>query len=60
MHWDLLLVKVLFRRKNVPKRQKKYLRICEPSEDSGQPAHSRSLIRIITGRILVGQVCKVS
>ena len=31
-----------------------------PSEDSDQPAHSRSLIRIFTGRILDSQDCKVS
>ena len=30
------------------------------SEDSDQPAHSRSLIRIFTGRILDSQGCKVS
>ena len=28
-----------------------YLRTCAPSEDSDQTAHSRSLIRIFTGRI---------
>ena len=31
-----------------------------PSEDSDQPAHSRSLIRILTGRILDNQGYKVS
>ena len=31
-----------------------------PSEDSGQPTHSRSLIRILTGRILDSQGGKVS
>ena len=28
-------------------------RTCAPSEDSDQPAHSRSLIRIFTGRFLI-------
>ena len=32
-----------------------YLRKCAPREDSDQPAHSRSLIRIFTGRILDSQ-----
>ena len=41
-------------------RQKTHLRICAPSEDSDQPALSRSLIRIFTGRILDSQDCKVS
>ena len=31
-----------------------------PSEDSDQPAHSRRLIRIFTGRIFDDQRCKVS
>ena len=35
-------------------------KMCAPSEDSDQPAHSRSLIRIFTGRILDRQECKVS
>ena len=39
---------------------KTYLRTCAPSEDSDQPAHSRSLIRIFTERILDSQGCKVS
>ena len=34
-------------------RQKMYLLACAPSEDSDQTAHSRSLIRIFTWRILV-------
>ena len=34
--------------------------MCAPSEDSDQPAHSRSLIRIFTVRILHSQGCKVS
>ena len=41
-------------------RQKKRLRTCAPSEDSDQPAHSRSLIRIFTWCILDSQGCKVS
>ena len=40
-----------------PLRQKTYLRACAPSEDSDQTAHSRSLIRIFTGRILNSQGC---
>ena len=43
-----------------PLRQKTYLRTCAPSEDSDQPAHSRSLIRIFTWRILDNQGFKVS
>ena len=43
-----------------PKRQKTYRRTCAPCEDSDQPAHPRSLIRIFTGRILVSQGCKSS
>ena len=43
-----------------PQRQKTYLWTCAPSEDSDQTAHSRSLIRIFTGRILDSQGCKVS
>ena len=31
-------------------RQKTYLQICELSEDSDQPVHSHSLIRIFTGQ----------
>ena len=33
---------------------------CASSEDSDQPAHSHSLIRIFTGRTLASQGCKVS
>ena len=40
--------------------QKTYLWISAPSEDSDQTAHSRSLIRIFTGRILDSHGCKVS
>ena len=43
-----------------PQRQKKDLWTCAPSEDSDQPAHSRSLIRIFTVRILDSQGWKVS
>ena len=35
-----------------PQRQKTYFRTWAPSKDSDQPAHSHSLIRIFTGRIL--------
>ena len=38
--------------KHLSQRQKTNLRTCAPSENSDQPAHSRSLIRIFTGRIL--------
>ena len=34
-----------------PKGQKTYHRTCALSEDSDQPAHLRSLIRIVTGHI---------
>ena len=37
-----------------------YHRICAPSEDSDQPAHSRSLNRIFTGGIFDGLGCKDS
>ena len=40
--------------------KKTCLRTSAFSEDSDQPAHSRSLIRIFTGRILDSQGCKVS
>ena len=39
-----------------PKGQKLYLWTCVPSEDSDQPAYSRSLIRIFVGRILDSKV----
>ena len=42
-----------------PQRRKPYSRTCAPSEDSDQPARSRSLIRILTGRILDSQGCDV-
>ena len=43
-----------------PQGQKPCLRTCAPSEDSDQPAHSRSLIRIFTERILDSQGYTVS
>ena len=46
--------------KNEPYSQKTYLRTCAPSEDSDQPAHSRSLIRIFTERFLDIKRCQVS
>ena len=44
---------------SLPQHQKTYLRKCAPREDSDQPAHSRSLIRIFTRRIWDCQGCKV-
>ena len=41
-----------------PCRQKLYHRACVPYEASDRPVHSRSLIRIFTGRFLDSQVCK--
>ena len=38
---------------------KRYLRTCAPSEDSDQPAHSHSLIRIFIGCVLHSQGCEV-
>ena len=43
-----------------PHFPKTYLLTCAPSEDSDQFAHSCSLIRIFTGRILDSQGCNVS
>ena len=43
-----------------PKRPETRLGTCAPSEYSDQPAHSRSLIRIFTGRILYSQGSTVS
>ena len=40
---------------NKPQRQETSLRTCARSEDSDQPAHSRSLIGIFNGRILDSQ-----
>ena len=37
-----------------------YLSTCASSEDSDQLAHSRRLIRLVTGRILDSQGCQVS
>ena len=45
---------------NEPQRKKTYHVKCASSEGSDQPAHSRSLIRIFTCRILDTQGCKVS
>ena len=39
--------------------QKSYLQTCVPNEDSDQPAHFCSLIRIFTGCILDSQVCSL-
>ena len=36
-----------------------YLRTCPLNEDSDQPVHSRSPIRVFTGRILDNQGCSV-
>ena len=46
--------------KHKSQRQKTYLRICAPSEDSDQPAHSRSMIIISTGHFLHSHGWKVS
>ena len=46
--------------RNVRKRTFGRIRTYAPSEDSDQTAHSRSLIRIFTERILDSQGCKVS
>ena len=35
-----------------------YLRTCVPSEESDQPTHSRSLIRIFNGHILITKGAK--
>ena len=43
-----------------PQRQNAYLQTCAPSEDSDQPAHSRSLIKIFSMRTFDSQGCKVS
>ena len=45
---------------NEPQCQKTNLRTNAPSKDSDQSAHSRSLIRIFTGRIFDSQGCKAS
>ena len=42
-----------------PKRQKMYPRTCTPSEDSDQPAITRSLIRIFTGDVLTASDAKI-
>ena len=38
-----------------PERDKKYNKTCATSEDSDQPAHSRSLIRVFAGRMCLLQ-----
>ena len=43
---------------NEPQRQKTYLRAYAPGEDSDQPVHSPSLIRIFSGHILDSQESK--
>ena len=42
----------LYQRGDMSRNVWKSVFVCEPSEDSEQPAHSHSLIRIFTGRIL--------
>ena len=42
-----------------PQHQETWFWTCAPSEDSDQPACSRSLIRIFTGHALDSQGCKV-
>ena len=54
------VLKFIRKRSKEPKRQNTYLETCAPSEDSDQPAHSRSLIRIFTERILDRHRCSVS
>ena len=34
-----------------------YFQTCAPGKDSDRPAHSRSLIRIFNGRILIARNC---
>ena len=50
---------LLYTERREPYLQKTYLRICAPSEDSDQLAHSRKLIRIFTGRIKDTHECSV-
>ena len=45
---------------NNPQRNKTYILTRAPGDDSDQPAHSRSLIRNFTGRILDSQGCRLS
>ena len=54
---DLVFIFALL---NELQRQKTNLRTCLPSEDSDQPTHLRSLIKIITGHILDSQGFRVS
>ena len=39
--------------KNEPQRKKTYQLTCAPNEDSNQPAHPRSLIRVFVVKILM-------
>ena len=41
------------------KREKTYLRTRAPSEDSDQPALSRSLIRVFTGRMQMTRILDI-
>ena len=50
----------MFQKETFEPQRQKYLRTCALSEDSDQTAHSRSLIRIFTGRILDSQGCEDS
>ena len=43
-----------------PQHEEKHIRTCESSEDSDQPAHSRSRTRIFAWQILDNEGCKVS
>ena len=56
--------KVVWKLQNIraheSQRPTSYLRTCAPSEESDQPAHSRSLIRVSTGLIIDRHGCKVS
>ena len=54
----VLLIFPAFTTASLARTSEIYRRTCAPSEDSDQPAHSRSLIKILTGRILDSQGCK--
>ena len=47
------------KKKHYLSHTEKYIRTCARSEDSDQPVHSRSLIRIFTRRILNSQECNI-
>ena len=51
MHYVLARVVKTDLRTNEPKREKTYLLTCTPNEDSNQPAHPRSLIRVFYVRM---------